>query len=278
MIVTFFVVLAASMLSSLILYLLLKPQLTGSSTTATPSRPAAQAKAVGSILVDTSAIIDGRIADVAQAGFMPGRLLVPRFVLQELQNIADSEDPQRRMRGRRGLEVLNQLRQTADVEIEVVEENPEDVKEVDHKLVYLAKQYDTDILTTDYNLNRVASVESVRVLNVNELSNALRAVVLPGEILEIKVAQQGKERGQGVGYLEDGTMIVVEDGEKLIGKDVKVEVSKIFQSVAGKMIFATQKNGNGNGVSRSAQPKRSSQNNNRTHHRPHQPRPRTQSK
>jgi uncharacterized protein YacL len=276
MIETFFVVLAASLLSSSVLYILLKPKLANQPVSTGSAASPAQAKAVGSILVDTSAIIDGRIADVAQAGFMPGRLLVPRFVLQELQNIADSEDPQRRMRGRRGLEVLNALRQTADVEIEVVEENPEDIKEVDHKLVYLAKQYDTDILTTDYNLNRVASVESVRVLNVNELSNALRAVVLPGEILEIKVAQQGKERGQGVGYLEDGTMIVVEDGEKLIGKDVKVEVSKIFQSVAGKMIFASQKNGNGS--NHSSQPKRTTQSNNRTHHRPHQQRPRQQSK
>lgn len=256
MISLFFVVLAASLLSSLLLYVLIKNQLQTKPSSAVGQ--SAPGKDNSSILVDTSAIIDGRIADVAVAGFMPGRLLVPRFVLQELQNIADSEDPQRRMRGRRGLEVLNQLRQTADVEIEVVEENPEDIKEVDHKLVYLAKQYNTDILTTDYNLNRVASVESVRVLNVNELSNALRAVVLPGEVLEIKVVQQGKERGQGVGYLEDGTMIVVEDGEKLMGKDVKVEVSKIFQSVAGKMIFASQQ-GNGGSTRQTASKRPNSQ-------------------
>lgn len=195
------------------------------------------------ILVDTSAIIDGRIADIAATGFVPGKLLVPRFVLAELQNIADSDDPLRRGKGRRGLELLNKLRESDAVEIDIVEDNPAKVKEVDHKLVYLAKKFKTDILTTDYNLNRVATIESVRVLNMNELSQALRAVVLPGEVLVVRVVQAGKEKGQGVGYLEDGTMIVVEGGDKIIGQEVETEVTRIFQTVAGKMIFATPRKG-----------------------------------
>lgn len=193
------------------------------------------------ILVDTSAIIDGRIADIVKTGFVPGKLLVPRFILAELQNIADSEESMRRSRGRRGLEVLNMMRQNELVEIDIVEEDPANVKEVDHKLVYLARKYHTNILTTDYNLNRVATIEDVHVLNINELANAIRAVVLPGEELIVKVVQPGKEKNQGVGYLPDGTMIVVENGDKLIGKEVTTEVTRIFQTVAGKMIFAAEK-------------------------------------
>ncbi len=193
------------------------------------------------ILVDTSAIIDGRIADIVNTGFVPGKLLVPRFVLAELQNIADSEESMRRSRGRRGLEVLNMMRQNELVEIDIVEEDPSNIKEVDHKLVYLARKYRTNILTTDYNLNRVATIEDVRVLNINELANAIRAVVLPGEELLVKVVQLGKEKNQGVGYLPDGTMIVVENGDKLIGQEVATEVTRIFQTVAGKMIFAAEK-------------------------------------
>ncbi len=193
------------------------------------------------ILVDTSAIIDGRIADIAKSGFVPGKLLVPRFVLAELQNIADSEDSMRRSRGRRGLEMLNLIRENPAVELDIIEENPEDVKEVDHKLVYLAREYDTDILTTDYNLNRVATIEEVKVLNINELANAIKAVVIPGEEMKVKVVQKGKEKNQGLAYLADGTMIVVEKGDKLLGKEVTVEVTRIFQTVAGKMIFAVEK-------------------------------------
>lgn len=189
------------------------------------------------ILADTSAIIDGRIADIASTGFIPGKLLVPRFVLAELQNIADSEDALRRSKGRRGLEMLNRLRENDRVKIDIVEDNPEKIKEVDAKLVYLARKHKTDILTTDYNLNRVATIQSVKVLNVNELSQALRAVVLPGEQMVVRVVQAGKEKNQGVGYLEDGTMIVVEGGDKLIGQEVNTEVTRIFQTVAGKMIF-----------------------------------------
>lgn len=193
------------------------------------------------IIVDTSVIIDGRIADIAKTGFVPGKLLIPRFVLAELQNIADSDDAMRRGRGRRGLEMLDAIRHTPDIVTEIIEENPEHVKEVDHKLVYLAKKLGTDILTTDFNLNQVARIEGVRVLNINELSNAVRPVVLPGEPMQVRVVQPGKERNQGVGYLADGTMIVIEGGDKLIGQEIPVEVTRIFQTVAGKMIFAQPK-------------------------------------
>lgn len=206
------------------------------------------------ILVDTSVIIDGRIADIAKAGFVPGKLLVPRFVLAELQNIADSDDQMRRSRGRRGLEMLNAIQGTAGIDLEIIEEEVPGVKEVDAKLVALAQRMDTNILTTDYNLNRVAQIEGVRVLNINELSNAIRPVVLPGEEMPVKIVQAGKERNQGVGYLPDGTMIVVENGDKLIGQEMNVEVTRVFQTVAGKMIFAVLKKpqvsangGNGNG-------------------------------
>jgi uncharacterized protein YacL len=190
------------------------------------------------IFVDTSVIIDGRIADIASAGFVPGKLVVPRFVLAELQNIADSDDAMRRGRGRRGLDVLNQLREMTDVEVEITEEDVPSVREVDAKLVALAQKFSCNVLTTDYNLNRVAQIQGVRVLNVNELSNAIRPVVLPGENLMVRVVQPGKERNQGVGYLADGTMIVVEDGDKLMGQEVQTEVTRVFQTVAGKMIFA----------------------------------------
>ena len=193
------------------------------------------------ILVDTSVIIDGRIADIARAGFVPGRLVVPRFVLAELQNIADSDDAMRRGRGRRGLDVLNQLRETPDVEVDIITDDVQGIREVDAKLVVLAQRFKCNVLTTDYNLNRVAQIQGVRVLNVNELSNAIRPVVLPGEELVVRVVQPGKERNQGVGYLADGTMIVVENGDKLIGQEVTTEVTRVFQTVAGKMIFAVPK-------------------------------------
>lgn len=196
-----------------------------------------------SILVDTSVIIDGRIADIAVAGFIPGRLLIPRFVLAELQNIADSEDAMRRSRGRRGLEVLNRLRDTNGIEVEIIEEDVQAIKEVDAKLVSLAQTFSCDVLTTDYNLNRVAQIQGVRVLNINELANAIRPVVLPGEEMLVRVVQLGKEKNQGVGYLADGTMIVVENGDKLMGQEVSTEVTRVFQTVAGKMIFAVPRKG-----------------------------------
>lgn len=189
------------------------------------------------ILVDTSAIIDGRIADIVATGFIPGVLLVPRFVLAELQNIADSDDALRRGRGRRGLEILNEMRQNESLRLDIIEEDPTSIKEVDHKLVFLAKKHNANILTTDYNLNRVATIEGVKILNINELANSIRAVVLPGEVMKVNVVQTGKTKNQGVGYLPDGTMIVVDGGDKLIGMEVECEVTRIFQTVAGKMIF-----------------------------------------
>ncbi|HEX7259379.1 MAG TPA: TRAM domain-containing protein [Candidatus Saccharimonadia bacterium] len=188
-------------------------------------------------LVDTSVIIDGRIVDIAKAGFAPGKLLVPRFVLAELQLIADSGDAMKRGRGRRGLEMLHSMRE-AGVDLEIIEDDYSDIKEVDAKLVRLGRKLDANVLTTDYNLNRVASIEGVRVLNINELANAVRPVILPGEHMFTKIVQPGKEKGQGVGYLADGTMIVVDSSERLIGQEVEVEITRVFQTVAGKMLFA----------------------------------------
>ncbi len=189
------------------------------------------------VLVDTSVIIDGRIGDISKAGFAPGKLLIPRFVLAELQNIADSSEAMRRGRGRRGLEVLHEMRQSG-VDMEIIEDDYAEIGEVDAKLVRLARDRKAHVLTTDYNLNRVASIEGVRVLNINELANAVRPVILPGETMMIRIVQAGKEKGQGVGYLADGTMIVVDGGDRLIGQDVNCEITRVFQTVAGKMLFA----------------------------------------
>jgi rRNA-processing protein FCF1 len=188
-------------------------------------------------LVDTSVIIDGRIVDIAKAGFAPGKLLVPRFVLAELQLISDSGDAMKRGRGRRGLEMLHHMREVG-IDLDIIEEDYNDIKEVDAKLVRLGRQMNCNVLTTDYNLNRVASIEGVRVLNINELANAVRPVVIPGERMTIKMVQPGKEKNQGVGYLADGTMIVVDGGDKLMGQEIEVEITRVFQTVAGKMLFA----------------------------------------
>jgi uncharacterized protein YacL len=190
------------------------------------------------ILVDTSAIIDGRIADIARVGFIPGRLLIPRFVLNELQYVSDSADNLRRQRGRRGLEVLAELQKDPSIPVTITDIDVEGVREVDERLVVLARQLSCPILTNDYNLNRVAELQGVMVLNINELSNAVKAILLPGETMEMKIIQEGKEYGQGVGYLEDGTMVVVEDGHKYIGKTIEVSVTKVLQTAAGRMIFA----------------------------------------
>lgn len=192
------------------------------------------------IIVDTSAIIDGRISEVAATGFLTGTLLIPRLVLEELQHIADSTDPLRRAKGRRGLEVLTALEKNTEVTIEIIETEGR-VKTVDAKLVQMAKERAAAIMTTDYNLNRVAEIQRVTVLNVNELSNALRPTVLPGEELVVKVVSKGKEKGQGVGYLPDGTMIVVENGAGLSGKEITTTVTRALQTVAGKMIFVSPK-------------------------------------
>ncbi len=199
------------------------------------------------LLADTSAIIDGRIADIGQTGFLDGTLLVPRFVLNELQHIADSADPTRRARGRRGLDVLNRLQKESIVPVQISEVDAEDIAEVDGKLVKIARIYHCPVITTDFNLNRVAEIQGVKVLNVNELANAVKPVVLPGEEMNVHVIQEGKELGQGVAYLDDGTMVVVENGKRHMNADVEVIVTRVLQTVAGRMIFAQMKNGRTSG-------------------------------
>ncbi len=197
------------------------------------------------ILLDTSAIIDGRIADISQTGFVFGTLVVPRFVLNELQHIADSADTMRRTRGRRGLEMLNRLQKDTTVPIEITDADIDDVPEVDGKLVKMARNLHCPIITNDFNLNRVAELQGVKVLNINELANAVKPVLLPGEDIYIKIMQEGKELGQGVGYLDDGTMIVVEGGRQFMGANIEVTVTRVLQTVAGRMIFAHPRQGGG---------------------------------
>jgi uncharacterized protein YacL len=195
------------------------------------------------VLLDTSVIIDGRIADICQAGFIQGTMLVPHVVLDELQHIADSPDLLRRNRGRRGLEILNRLQKEEGAPLEISEMDVPEIRDVDGKLVRLAQELDCPIITNDYNLNRVAELQGVRVLNINELANAVKVVVLPGETLSVRVIQEGKEAGQGVGYLDDGTMIVVEDGRRHMDTDVDIVVTRVLQTVAGRMIFGQPQNG-----------------------------------
>ncbi len=215
-----------------------------------------QFQPVTQILLDTSAIIDGRIADISQTGFVSGALVVPRFVLNELQRIADSADTMRRNRGRRGLDMLNRLQKEATVPIEMTDADVEDVVEVDGKLVKMARTLHCPIITNDFNLNRVAELQGVKVLNINELANAVKPVLLPGEDIHIKIMQDGKELGQGVGYLDDGTMIVVEGGRQYMGMTIEVSVTRVLQTVAGRMIFAHPKQGsNGSGPSFQPPPK-----------------------
>ncbi len=202
-----------------------------------------QAGRNGSILVDTSAIIDGRIADLTSTGFVEGTLVVPRFVLDELRHIADSSDPLRRNRGRRGLEVLGKLRGEDKVSLEVLDVGVDAGDEVDSQLVKLARSMKSSILTTDYNLNRVAELQGVQVLNVNELANAVKSVVLPGEEMRVNIVQEGKEAGQGVAYLDDGTMVVVEGGRRYINAYHDVVVTRVLQTAAGRIIFAQSRNG-----------------------------------
>ncbi len=190
------------------------------------------------IVVDTSAIIDGRIAEIVESGFIYGTLVVPRFVLEELQHIADSSDTLRRNRGRRGLEILNRMQKDASTPVEIVEDEVPDIAEVDAKLVALARERSRVVLTNDFNLNRVAELQGVRVMNINSLANAVKPAVLPGEELRVRVIQEGKESGQGVGFLDDGTMIVVEGGARHIDKELDVSVTRVLQTVAGRMIFA----------------------------------------
>jgi len=190
------------------------------------------------VVVDTSAIIDGRIADIVDAGFLYHRLVIPHFVLEELQRIADSSDAQRRGRGRRGLEILARLQKDGPTPVEIVDDDPTEATDVDGKLVLLARARGAAILTNDFNLNRVADLQSIRVLNVNSLANALKPALLPGDSLQIKVITEGKEPGQGVGYLDDGTMVVVEGGSRLVGHELDVLVTRVLQTVMGRMVFA----------------------------------------
>ncbi|MBC8473298.1 MAG: hypothetical protein H8D54_00625, partial [Candidatus Omnitrophica bacterium] len=189
------------------------------------------------VVLDTSVIIDGRIADIANTRFLEGKFVVPRFVLRELQQIADSSDSLKRARGRRGLDILAKLQKNPNIDVKIHNEDFADIKEVDAKIVKLAKVLSAKVFTNDFNLNKIAEIQGVKVLNVNELANALRPVVLPGEGLEIRLIKEGKEYNQGVGYLEDGTMVVIDNGRRLIGQSVKVIVGSVLQTAAGRMIF-----------------------------------------
>jgi uncharacterized protein YacL len=190
------------------------------------------------ILVDTSVIIDGRIADIAETGFLQGHLIIPRFVLRELQTIADSSDPLKRTRGRRGLDILNRIQKDPHIDVKIHETDFADLVDVDAKLVKLAKMLDAKVFTNDYNLNKVAEFQQVRVLNVNDLANALKPVILPGEAMNVRIVREGKEAGQGVAYLDDGTMVVVNNGRDRIGQKLDVCVTSVLQTSAGRMIFA----------------------------------------
>jgi uncharacterized protein YacL len=188
-------------------------------------------------VLDTSVIIDGRIADICETSFLDGTLVVPQFVLRELQQVADSSDSMKRNRGRRGLDVLQRVQKMANVQVQIVETDFPEVKEVDLKLIELAKRLSGKIVTNDFNLNKVAQLRGVAVLNINELANALKPVVLPGEALRVFVLKEGKEPGQGIAYLDDGTMVVVDQGKRAIGRTIEVAVTSVLQTTAGKMIF-----------------------------------------
>lgn len=192
-------------------------------------------------ILDTSVIIDGRIADIVETGFLSGVLVVPEFVLQELQHIADSPDPTRRVRGRRGLDIIKRLQQEKLVEVRIERQDFENLNEVDAKLVALGLRLNAKIVTNDFNLSKVAEVQGIRILNINQLANALKPVVLPGEVLRLQILKEGKEQGQGIAYLEDGTMVVVENASRHLGKEVDAAVTSILQTTAGRLIFTTLK-------------------------------------
>jgi len=190
------------------------------------------------IILDTSVIIDGRIADICHTKFIEGKFVIPRFVLKELQQIADSADPIKRNRGRRGLDMLNKIRKLGHMEVRVHEEDFPELQDVDTKLIKLGKQINAKVFTNDYNLNKIAELQGVTVLNINELANALKPVVLPGELMEVKIIKEGKEYNQAVAYLDDGTMVVVDNARHLIGQSIRVIVTSVLQTAAGRMIFA----------------------------------------
>jgi uncharacterized protein YacL len=192
-------------------------------------------------ILDTSVIIDGRVSDLVETGFLEGTFLVPQFILHELQHIADSSDSLKRARGRRGLDILNKIQKMVDVDVRIIDDDFPHVKDVDSKIVVLAKKIGAKVITNDLNLNKVAELQGVRVLNINELCNALRPVVLPGETIRVFVLKEGKEAGQGVAYLDDGTMIVVDNAKRCIGRNVDVMVTSVLQTTAGRMIFTRLK-------------------------------------
>ncbi len=192
-------------------------------------------------ILDTSVIIDGRIADITETGFIEGSLMIPQFVLNELQHIADSSDSIKRTRGKRGLEVLHHIQKQATVDVRIVDTDYPTVKEVDSKLIELAKEVHGKIITNDSNLNKVAELQGIQVLNINELANSIKPVVLPGEEINVKILKEGKEMGQGLAYLDDGTMIVVDNGRRQMGKTIDVIVTSVLQTPAGRMIFARPK-------------------------------------
>ena len=206
-------------------------------------------------ILDTSVIIGGRIADIAETGFLDGLIVIPQFVLRELQLVADSADSLKRNRGRRGLDILQRLQKTASVQIQIVEDDFPSVREVDLKLIELAKLYEGKILTNDFNLNKVAQLQGVAVLNINELANSLKPIVLPGEIMRVFILKEGKEYNQGVAYLDDGTMVVVDNARKMIGKTIDISVTSVLQTTAGKMIFGKwDERGGGRHDSKGASP------------------------
>jgi uncharacterized protein YacL len=192
-------------------------------------------------ILDTSVIIDGRIADICDTGFLEGNLIVPRFVLDELQYIADSSDSLKRARGRRGLDILNRMQRSNGIFIDVVDHDFPKIKGVDSKLVALAKKTNGKIMTNDFNLNKVAELQGIKILNVNELANALKPVLLPGELMTVKIIRDGKEPGQGVAYLDDGTMIIVDNAQRFQGENVEAMVTSVLQTTAGRMIFSEMK-------------------------------------
>lgn len=194
------------------------------------------------IILDTSVIIDGRICDISQTKFIEGKFVIPRFVLKELQQIADSKDNLKRNRGRRGLEILSKIQKNPQIDVKIHEEDFPDMDDVDAKLIKLAKILNAKLFTNDFNLSKVAELQGVRVLNINELANTLKPIVLPGEMLEVKVVKEGKEYNQGIGYLDDGTMVVVENGKHLLGQAARTIVTSVLQTTAGRMIFARLEN------------------------------------
>lgn len=213
--------------------------------------PHSKRKSQEAVILDTSVIIDGRIIDVCETRFMTGRIIVPRFVLNELHALADSADNIKRQKGRRGLDILARIQEIPETPVTIFDKDFANLQAVDAKLVELAKDLGGKIVTTDFNLNKIASLQGIRVLNINDLANALKAVVLPGEAMSVFVVKEGKERDQGIAYLEDGTMVVVEEGRRLVGKKSEVTVTSILQTSAGRMVFAKPKE---HGASASAEP------------------------